>query len=334
MGFPSPFQRTRHALCLTALALTLAGPLAIAQHAEVAAAQSALPAVQTPLATQAMILGAARAGKRVVAVGDHGVVLLSDDDGKHFRQAKSVPTRAVLTAVSFSDAQNGWAVGHHGTILHTSDGGENWVLQRQDLSVDQPLFSVQFRDAQSGIAVGLWSLMLQTSDGGRTWRKQTLPSPPGATKADRNLFSVFTAPDGAWLVAAEQGLVLRSTDGGQNWSWLDTGYRGSLWAGTALHDGTLYVAGMRGTVYRSTDRGEHWEKVPSGTASSTTALVPVGSGAQEGVAGVGLEGVALHSEGLAIHAMHRPDRLDLTALVRAANGKLVMFSVHGVVVLD
>ena len=39
------------------------------------------PAVATPAATKAMMLATARAGKRIVAVGDHGVVLLSDDDG-------------------------------------------------------------------------------------------------------------------------------------------------------------------------------------------------------------------------------------------------------------
>ncbi len=273
-----------------------------------------------------MLLGAARAGDRIVAVGDHGVVLLSDDDGRHFRQAASVPTRAVLTGVSFADARNGWAVGHRGTVLHTADGGETWTLQRQDTGVDQPLFSVLFRDAQHGVAVGLWSLMLQTEDGGKTWRKTDLPPPPGATRADRNLFRAFASPDGAWLVAGEQGAVLRSTDNGRSWTWLDTGYRGSLWAGTALRDGTLYVAGMRGTVYRSKNQGAHWEKVPSGTASSLTDLVATG----EGVAGVGLEGASISTEGAGLKAKNRPDRLDLTAVVQAADGQLVSFSARGV----
>ena len=39
------------------------------------------PAEITPAATGAMILSAARAGKRIVAVGNHGIVLLSDTDG-------------------------------------------------------------------------------------------------------------------------------------------------------------------------------------------------------------------------------------------------------------
>jgi len=34
-----------------------------------------------------------------------------------------------LFGVSFTDANNGTAVGWYGTILRTTDGGENWVLQ-------------------------------------------------------------------------------------------------------------------------------------------------------------------------------------------------------------
>ncbi|KWR87999.1 glycosyl hydrolase [Cupriavidus sp. IDO] len=303
-----------------------AGPLpALAQDAGKAPVPVADPAMRSPSATRAMLLGAARAGDRIVAVGDHGVVLLSDDGGKRFRQATGVPTHVLLTAVSFADARNGWAVGHRGTVLHTVDGGENWTLQRQDLSVDQPLFSVLFRDARHGVAVGLWSLMLQTDDGGKTWRKTVLPSPPGTTRADRNLFHVFAAPDGALLVAGEQGTVLRSADNGQNWTWLDTGYRGSLWAGTAQQDGTLYVAGMRGSVYRSKDQGAHWEKVPSGTASSLTDLVALG----DGVAGVGLEGASIHVQRGTLKAGNRPDRLDLTAAVAAPDGTLITFSSRG-----
>ncbi|TPQ37992.1 WD40/YVTN/BNR-like repeat-containing protein [Cupriavidus pinatubonensis] len=327
MRFCVPRLLPRLLPVLAALSI-VTGPLpALAQDTGKAPALDGSPAMRSPSATHALLLGAARAGERIVAVGDHGVVLLSDDGGKRFRQAASVPTRALLTAVSFADARNGWAVGHRGTVLHTSDGGENWTLQRQDLSVDQPLFSVLFRDAQHGVAVGLWSLMLQTDDGGRTWRKTGLPPPPGAAKADRNLFRLFAAPDGALMVAGEQGSVLRSTDHGKSWAWLDTGYRGSLWAGTALRDGTLYVAGMRGTAYRSKDQGAHWEKVPSGTTSSLTDLVA----ASDGLAGVGLDGSSVRTQGGELRATNRPDRLGMTAVVQASDGHLVMFSDRGVV---
>jgi len=57
------------------------------------------PAERTASALSTAVLGVAKAGKRIVSVGDHGAVLLSDDDGAHFRQAESVPIGSMLTAV-------------------------------------------------------------------------------------------------------------------------------------------------------------------------------------------------------------------------------------------
>lgn len=181
------------------------------------------PAVKAANPMHYMMLSATRAGKRMVAVGERGVVLLSDDDGAHWRQARTVPTRATLTSVRFVDDKAGWAVGHWGSILATADGGETWHMQRDDLSTDQPLFSVWFRDRQNGLAAGLFSLLLSTSDGGKTWNKIALPAPAGARSADLNLFSVFSDNKGQIWIAAEQGTVYRSADGGRNWDALATG---------------------------------------------------------------------------------------------------------------
>lgn len=308
--------------------LALAAAMGSTAHADGAPATppQLMPAVRSPAAAHAMMLGATRAGNRIVAVGEHGVVLLSDDNGQHFRQAARVPVRALLTGVSFADARHGWAVGHAGVILHTADGGETWQLQRSDPGADQPLFSVLFRDADHGFAVGLWSLLLETADGGKTWRKHDLPPAPGSQHADRNLFRLFAAPDGAIFIAAEQGLVLRSTDQGKSWRYLETGYKGSLWAGAAQPDGTLVVAGMRGTVYSSRDRGESWVPVRSGTHSALTDLVAVPGG----LAAVGTEGASIRGSAAGgLVPAPRKDRVDLTTVVAAPDGRLVDFSAHG-----
>ena len=70
------------------------------------------------------------------------------------RPAK-VPVDATLTAVSFTDdARQGWAVGHLGVILHSTDGGETWSVQRIDPVEDRPLFAVAFTDARNGSRLG------------------------------------------------------------------------------------------------------------------------------------------------------------------------------------
>src|SRR6187551_1324135 len=85
------------------------------------------PAEIEPLASSSLLLDLAVAGTRIVAVGERGHVMLSDDQGATWRQAKSVPTRTMLTAVYFADDEYGWAVGHDETILNTMDGGETWT---------------------------------------------------------------------------------------------------------------------------------------------------------------------------------------------------------------
>lgn len=295
----------------------------------VGSAMPVTPAHAWQDATRHMLLGAARAGTRLVAVGSHGIVLLSDDDGKTYRQAHSVPVSATLSDVYFADALHGWAVGQWGAIIATDDGGETWKLQRADTSTDQPLFSVYFADARHGWAVGLWSLMLETEDAGAHWHTVKLPPPPGAKKADRNLFKIVSNGHGTLFVAAEQGWVLRSRDGGSTWEYTETGGKGSLWAGTVASDGTVFVGGLLGHLYASHDDGDTWAKVDSGTTSSITALIANGAG----VLGVGLDGTEI--TGLAsaerFAATHRQGRAALTAVALSQTHVPVLFSKDGVV---
>jgi photosystem II stability/assembly factor-like uncharacterized protein len=284
--------------------------------------------------TQAMLLDATRAGpSRLVAVGDHGVVILSDDGGRSWRQARQVPASSTLSSVYFADAQHGWAVGQAGVILASTDGGETWRLQRSVLTVDQPLFSVYFKDAQHGWAVGLWSLLLATDDGGHTWKPQTLPAPPGGKKADRNLFKMFAGRDGTLYIAAEQGFVLRSRDGGATWAYRSTGNKGSLWAGTVAADGSIFVGGLMGHMYRSADGGDTWSAVDSGSTGSITGLAASGNQ----VIGVGLDGFVLKGaeDGSRFAALQRADRAELTAvLVPDGTGAPLLFSKDGLLKME
>lgn len=289
---------------------------------------STMPAHAWPAPTHMMLLDAARAGKRIVAVGEHGIVLLSDDEGKTYRQARTVPVSATLSAVTFTDDKHGWAVGQWGTILATSDGGETWNKQRMDTAVDQPLFSVHFMNDHNGIAVGLWSMLLQTHDGGKTWNKTTLPKPPDGGKADRNLYHVFADEKGTLYISAEQGTVLKSTDGGTNWDYLATGGKGSLWSGVAMPDGRIVVGGLLGSLFQSGDGGATWQPLKAETKSSITNLVVNG----KGLMAVGLDGLVMRQreDGAPFDVAQRPDRAALTAAVIDAGGKPILFSNDGV----
>lgn len=284
------------------------------------------PAVMQVRPENGLLLAAATAGKRLVAAGANGVVLLSDDGGQSFRQAR-VPVQLQLNALHFVDERSGFAVGHAGVILSTRDGGESWSVQRISFESDQPLFSVYFRNAQEGWAVGLWSSMLHTTDGGATWSAVTLPVPPGQKKADLNLFRMFGQGD-SLFVACERGLVLRSTNAGQNWEYSNTGYAGSLWAGAAWPDGSVLVGGLRGSLFRSGDGGRTWQRVKTNSSSSITAIARSGPNARA----VGLDGLVLDSQdqGATFAATGRDDRRSFTALAGRADGGWFQVSKSGV----
>ena len=75
-----------------------------------------------------------------------------------------------LFGVHFVDARFGWVIGLDGTLLHTTDGGMNWV-QQQDFG-ELWLDDIFFADHHHGWIVGVDGTIMRTGDGGNTWERQ------------------------------------------------------------------------------------------------------------------------------------------------------------------
>jgi len=217
------------------------------------------PAVKSPLAARGLINGLALADKRVIAVGQRGHILYSDDLGANWQQA-DVPVSSDLVAVHFPTAQLGWAVGHDGVILHSADAGKTWTRQRDGRpdAADMPVLDVWFEDAQNGYAVGAFGLLLHTTDGGKTWDSMQAASD---NPKNMHLYSV-RGIGGDVFIAGEQGLVLKLDRTTNRFTALTLPYNGTLFGITGTNN-TLVVHGLRGTVLRSTDGGANWQTVPT-----------------------------------------------------------------------
>jgi photosystem II stability/assembly factor-like uncharacterized protein len=283
-------------------------------------------AMLSALATESLLLDAERAGSRIVAVGEWGHVVLSDDEGASWRQARWVPTRMTLTAAYFVDAQLGWAVGHDSVILHTDDGGESWEMQYSQPEAESPLLGVWFENADHGLVVGAFGLALETKDGGHSWTKRRLTESPDE---DFHLNALFAGAHGAVFVAAEFGSVFRSLDGGVSWQRLVLPYEGSFWGGLGLEEGPVLVFGMRGHVFRSEDRGDSWSEIETGTDQSLQMAARLRSGR---IVVVGLGGVILGSSdaGKSFVAVTQPDRSALGAVIEGRPGQLLLFGEKGI----
>jgi len=86
------------------------------------------PAMKTLKAPSSLLLDVISAGDRLVAVGERGHIILSDDDGYSWSQA-NVPVITTLTGIYFVNPTTGWAVGHDAVVLKTEDAGKTWVKQ-------------------------------------------------------------------------------------------------------------------------------------------------------------------------------------------------------------
>lgn len=231
------FRARRFFLLLALLAVATAGA---GENSEIA-----------PLAAKSLLLAVARAGDKLVAVGDRGHVLLSADQGRTWTQSR-VPTRALLTGVSFPDATHGWAVGHDGVILVTTDGGQTWSRQDNGKDLETVYLDVHFRDNSHGMAVGAYGKFVVTADGGKTWTA----AKPTASESHYNRISEGT--DGYLYLAGESGLLLVSGDGGQQWRKAELPYAGSLFGALPLANGRVIAHGLRGHILRSDDHGGTW----------------------------------------------------------------------------
>lgn len=262
-----------------------------------------LPAKPSALAMRSPLLGLTHAGQRLVAVGQRGHILYSDDNGKRWQQAV-VPVSSDLNAVYFPTAGQGWAVGNDGVVLHSSDAGTTWSKQldgRQigDLMLkhytalamaepeneqwaglaaegqrlaeegaDKPFLDVWFANDKLGYVVGMFNLILRTEDGGRSWA----PFQDRTDNPQNFHLNAIASTGDALYIAGEQGLVLKWDDSHQRFGTLNTPYQGSYF-GIVGQPGEVLVYGLRGHVFRSTDGGSNWVRLDSGLQVSISAAL-------------------------------------------------------------
>nr|WP_241696134.1 YCF48-related protein [Solimonas terrae] len=262
-----------------------------------------------PLSPKSLLLGVENTGEHLIAVGDRGAILASND-GKNWTQV-NVPVRSTLTTVAFADGQHGWAAGHDAAIVHTDDGGKTWKLQNFQPELEKPVLGLLALDAQHCIATGAYGLLLETQDGGQTWNSV---DSHGFDEDELHLNSINRLANGDLLIAGEQGLLAISTDGGATWTKQASPYEGSYFGVLPRGDKGALIYGLRGNVYVSDDaRAGKWTALQTNTVASMFggAAVP-----GDGDVLVGLNGVIMViSKNDDVQLLRSPDGTPLSDVV-------------------
>lgn len=200
-----------------------------------------------------------RLGDTLVAVGERGVILFSEDDGKSWEpRQETVREPVTLTAVAAFGDDMLLAVGHDNLILRSTDRGRNWATTLHDGELGEPLLGLWSGDGKRIYAFGSFGKFFISNDAGQTWSKQELPI------NGEHLNSMDGTADGRRILVGEMGLVLRSEDSGSTWEQVEPFYDGSLFGVSRLAGSNWVAYGMRGHVFVTHDDGAHWEQVELG----------------------------------------------------------------------
>ena len=156
-------------------------------------------------------------------------------------------------------------MGAGGTIIHTSNGGSNWINQTS--GIVSSLNSINFSDSLNGYTVGINGRILKTTNGGENWINASISNTDYYSKV------IKVSPDEAWIAGFNnselKSILLRTTDNGASWGHLLSIDSLALYA-LSIKDFTVITGGGKlmssGTelrMYRTDNNGFTWNLICS-----------------------------------------------------------------------
>ena len=128
---------------------------------------------------------------------------------------QSSPVTAPLFNCTFTDTLNGWAAGDSGIIIHTSDGGSNWIIQNNP--VNYYINDIFFINKRLGWAVSNeyaneGTTILKTTNGGNNWTAEPFQD---SIKIFRTVYFLDSLTG---YLGGYEGTIFKTTDAGNSWN--------------------------------------------------------------------------------------------------------------------
>lgn len=261
------------------------------------------PARPTELAPDNLLNDVERAGDRLIAIGERGHIIYSDDEGQSWTQAK-VPVSVTLTGVDFGSETHGWAVGHSGVVLHSDDAGETWELQLTGIRAAELSIESQ-KDAIAEMEERIEAAP-EEEKSDLEWALDDMLFSLENMEADLDIgpvnpfLDVWFGDEETGFVVGAYGMFFHTQDGGESWQdWsprLDNAQKFHLNAITEIAGGAMVIVGEAGQIHVSVDRGASWERRESPYPGSLFGVT--GTGSVNEIMAFGLRGTLLHSTDL------------------------------------
>ncbi|MFT4062424.1 MAG: YCF48-related protein [Edaphocola sp.] len=152
-----------------------------------------------------------------------------------------------LDDIVFPEANTGYMCGY-GALQKTTDGGKTWQLQ--DIA-DDYFKSIACIGTENVWIVGYNGGIVHTSDGGTTWERQRDGNNP--LKKKYRLRCVRFRDEWTGYACGDNGLLLKTTNGGKNWIEFEKFTDADLKCLTLVPDGAIWVAGTNAAAFRITE---------------------------------------------------------------------------------
>lgn len=208
-------------------------------------------------------------------------------------------TTNTLTGIYLINHNTGYVTGFNGTILKTTNFGNNWYSQNSGISSD--LFSTVFTDAQTGWCYGGISpdgYILKTTNGGQNWIQNYHTTNLGSifkgvfqsgntgycgtlfgyilksTNFGANwnvvysntygtgLYQCFFVDQNTGWFVGNNGLIVKTSNGGSNWNLQNANTTNGLFGVFFISANTGIVVGINGTILKTTNGGQNWIAKP------------------------------------------------------------------------
>ena len=222
--------------------------------------------------TEQALLAVAMAGEHVLAVGQSGVAFVR----RWGQPWEAVTTGSEERLLNVALHENGTAVavGGFGTVLRSSDYGRSWQPAAPDWKAiaaargggedrtgalaEPTMFAVQILPNGDILIAGELAYILKTSPHQPDWALvHGGTRAPGAIAP--TLHDIAIGRDGSGFAVGQEGVILKTIDGGNSWRQKPTPSSGANLLAVERRDAEwVFALGMRTALY-SRDGGESWQ---------------------------------------------------------------------------
>ena len=219
--------------------------------------------------------------------GFGGAVNKTTNGGRTWTSYSTASFNWMFSIDFLGSSDTGFVCGRLGTVQRTNNGGVNWSLQIPGTSqhLNEIVVKKDLGDTNEIVwCVGNGGAFLKSVSGGTVWSVATISS------FDINCIFVFD--EFRAILAGTGGNIMKTTDGGANFSAETSGTSQDIKSIYFLNDVTGYICGGAGMIRKSTDGGTSWFALSSGTSANLNSIKFEDENNENGFA-VGDEGVIL-----------------------------------------